>query len=50
MRQNLTKIKLCLKIQIQKVSNPVPVTMRIGLDLVAVGQQHLDLNLEGGQE
>ena len=50
MRQNLTKIMLCLVIQIQKVNNPVPVTMRKGLDLVAVGQQHLDLDLEGGQE
>ena len=40
----------CLVMQIQKVNNPVPVTMRIGLDLVAVGQQHLDLDLSGDQE
>ena len=46
----MTKIMLCLVIQIQKVNNPVPVTMRIGLDLVAVGQQHPDLDLTGGQE
>ena len=50
MRQNLTKITLCLVLQIQKVNNPVLVTLRIGLYLVAVGQQHLDLDLAGGQE
>ena len=40
MGQNLTKITICLVIQIQKVNNP-----GLDLDLVAVGQQHLDLDL-----
>ena len=40
MGQNLTKITLCLVIKIQKVNNP-----GLDLDLVAVGQQHLDLDL-----
>ena len=41
MGQNLTKITLCLVIKIQKVNNP-----GLDLDLVAVGQQHLDLDLD----
>ena len=41
MGQNLTKITICLVIQIQKVNNP-----GLDLDLVAVGQQHLDLDLD----
>ena len=39
MGQNLTKITICLVIQIQKVNNP-----GLDLDLVAVGQQHPDLD------
>ena len=41
MGQKLTKITICLVIQIQKVNNP-----GLDLDLVAEGQQHLDLDLD----
>ena len=40
MGQNLTTITLCLVIKIQKVNNP-----GLDLDLVAVGQQHLDRSM-----
>ena len=41
MGQNLTKITIYLVIQIQKVNNP-----GLDPDLVAVGQQQLDLDLD----